>query len=95
MALPCVRMSRGKPTTHKRQQGEAVLVRMRDIEKRYLEAAAKRKTADISRDTPGATVGLGPLLRGGGLRWAEQILGLTIEEFETQEKRGHGNGGRK
>lgn len=86
-------MPRTKPPAHKRQQEEAVLVRMRGVEKRYLEAAAKRKTADISRDTPGASVGLGPLLRGGGLRWAEQILGLTIEEFESQEKRG--NGGRK
>lgn len=71
-----------------------MLVRMRGVEKRYLETAAKRKTADISRDTPGATVGLGPLLRGGGLRWAEQILGLTLEEFEAQEKRGKGGNGK-
>jgi hypothetical protein len=70
-----------KPTT--------VLVRLKAVEKRFIEAAAVRKTEELDAQVRGSSLGTGALIRGGALELAEKILGMSLGEFaQSQGKRG-------
>lgn len=74
-----------KPKDHARTQTAASLVRMVPIEREFIEEAAKRKSAELSRLVPGTTVGITQFLRQGGIRWAEEIMGTTLEAFAKKK----------
>lgn len=58
---------------------------MRPIERDFIEAAAAKKTLELAKSAPGATLGITQFLRGGAIRWAEEILGTTLEAFEKKK----------
>jgi hypothetical protein len=69
----------------KRDQTESILVRMRQIEREFLEMAAMKRNLELAKETPGATVQLGPLMRVRAIDWAQQVLGQTLEEYEREK----------
>lgn len=75
-------MTVSKQGPKKRLQNASVLVRMKQVELDYITEAASKKSKDLSDQVPGMQIGVGPFLRGGALRWAKEILGLSIEEFD-------------
>lgn len=70
----------------KRQQTEPFQIRMRAVEREYLESGAEA----LTKKSP-IKVGLGPYLKWAGVKQTEELTGITLEEFEKKR----GNGGKK
>lgn len=77
-----------KEKGHPRTQTAASLVRMKPIERQFIEAAAEKKSAELAKVAPGSDIGITQFLRSGGIRWAEEILGTTLEAYEKKAGKG-------
>lgn len=74
--------------SEKRQQTEQFGIRLREVERAYLEEAAQK----LSDRSP-TRVGLGPFLLWAAKEASKDLVGLSFADYEAKaEKRGKGGG---
>lgn len=75
-------MAQKPEKSDKRQQTSPLQIRMRAVEKTFLDEAAKK----LSDQSP-SPVGVGPFMRWAAIREAEKLLGVSFADYEERQQK--------